>query len=84
LTLPPGINAAPSSVRRRYSPSHCASVAHQNGKARLTLNTSEGNATAQRFYEAIGFARLPDMIREDGSTLRAYELTPLPPSRPGG
>lgn len=63
--------------------SHCALVARQNGKARLTLNTSEGNTTAQRFYEAIGFARLPDMIGQDGSTLRAYEFGLLSPSRPG-
>lgn len=53
---------------------HCASVARQQGKARLTLNTSEGNATAQAFYESIGFAPLPNVVRDDGSTLRAYEL----------
>lgn len=60
---------------------HCAQVARQNGEGRLTLNTLEGNATAQRFYEAIGFARVPDMAREDGSTPRAYALLSL--SRPG-
>jgi ribosomal protein S18 acetylase RimI-like enzyme len=56
---------------------HCASVARQRGKARLTLNTSEGNVTAQRFYEAIGFARLADIVRGDGTALRSYGLTLL-------
>ncbi|HXW80131.1 MAG TPA: GNAT family N-acetyltransferase [Acidimicrobiales bacterium] len=58
--------------------SHCASVARQSGKARLTLNTSEGNVEAQRFYEAIGFIRLADVLRDDGTTLRSYGLGLLP------
>ena len=58
--------------------SHCASVARQRGKARLTLNTSEGNVTAHHFYEAIGFVRLADIVRHDGTALRSYGLTLLP------
>ena len=64
--------------------SHSASVPRQNGRARLNVNTSEGNTTAHRFYEAIGFARLPDMIREDGSNashLRAHAAVAIAPRR---
>ena len=59
--------------------SQCASVARERGKARLTLNTAEGNVTAQRFYEAIGFVRLANIVRDDGTALRSYGLTLLPP-----
>jgi hypothetical protein len=38
----------------------------------------EGNVTAQRFYEAIGFVRLADIGRDDGTALRSYGLTLLP------
>ena len=51
--------AHPHGVGERLM-SHCASVARTKGKSRLTLNTSEANTTAQRFYEAIGFVRLPE------------------------
>jgi ribosomal protein S18 acetylase RimI-like enzyme len=54
--------------------SHCANVARQNGKTRMTLNTSVKNLAAQSFYEAIGYVRLPDIELEDGSRLCAYEL----------
>ncbi len=52
---------------------HCAAVARDRGKARLTLNTSQGNIPAQRFYEAIGFVRLPGRPLRDGSALCSYE-----------
>jgi ribosomal protein S18 acetylase RimI-like enzyme len=54
--------------------SHCANVAREAGKARLTLNTSDNNASAQNFYEAIGYMRLTDLELDDGSKLCSYEL----------
>jgi ribosomal protein S18 acetylase RimI-like enzyme len=54
--------------------SHCADVARQNGKTRLTLNTSVTNSSAQRFYESIGYRREPDIELEDGSMLCSYEM----------
>lgn len=54
--------------------SHCANLARQNGKARLTLNTSVKNLAAQSFYESIGYVRLPDIELEDGSKLCSFEL----------
>jgi ribosomal protein S18 acetylase RimI-like enzyme len=53
---------------------HCATLARQNGKARLTLNTSVKNVAAQSFYETIGYTRLPDIELGDGSRLCSYEL----------
>jgi ribosomal protein S18 acetylase RimI-like enzyme len=54
--------------------SHCADVARQNGKARLTLNTSLKNVTAQNFYESIGYVRLSNIQSANGSILCSYEL----------
>jgi ribosomal protein S18 acetylase RimI-like enzyme len=54
--------------------SHCADVARQNGKSRLTLNTSLENSSAQSFYESIGYTRLPDVGLEDGTQSCSYEL----------
>ena len=54
--------------------SHCANVARQNGKARLTLNTSVKNLAAQSFYESIGYMRLLDIELEGGPRLCSYEL----------
>jgi len=68
---------APEARRRgvgRILMSHCADVARQNGKARLTLNTSLKNSSAQSFYESIGYTRLPDVELEDGSRSCSYEL----------
>jgi len=53
---------------------HCANVARQNGKERLTLNTSLKNLVAQSFYESIGYKRQDDIELEDGSKLCSYEL----------
>ncbi|MGC1239164.1 MAG: GNAT family N-acetyltransferase [Acidimicrobiales bacterium] len=68
---------APEARRRgvgRMLMSHCADVARQNGKTRLTLNTSVTNSSAQRFYESIGYTREPDIELEDGSMLCSYEM----------
>lgn len=67
----------PAARRRgvgRLLMSHCADVARQHGKARLTLNTSLKNSAAQGFYESIGYTRLPDIELGDGSILCCYEL----------
>lgn len=71
------LGVAPEARRRgvgRILMSHCADVARQSGKARLTLNTSLKNSSAQSFYESIGYTRLPDIQLEDGSRLCSYEL----------
>jgi ribosomal protein S18 acetylase RimI-like enzyme len=71
------LGVAPGSRRRgvgRILMSHCADVARQNGKTRLTLNTSLDNSSAQSFYESIGYTRLPDIELEDGSRLCSYDL----------
>lgn len=71
------LGVAPDARRRgvgRILMNHCADVARQSGKARLTLNTSSQNSSAQKFYESLGFTRLPDIELEDGSKLCSYEL----------
>jgi ribosomal protein S18 acetylase RimI-like enzyme len=71
------LGVAPEARRKgvgRILMSHCADIARQNGKARLTLNTSLKNVTAQNFYESIGYTRLPDIELEDGSRVCSYEL----------
>ena len=71
------LGVAPEARRRgvgRILMRHCANVARQIGKARLTLNTSLENLSAQRFYESIGYTRLQDIGLEDGTKLCSYEL----------
>jgi ribosomal protein S18 acetylase RimI-like enzyme len=71
------LSVAPEERRRgvgRSLMSHCADVARRNGKARLTLNTSLKNSSAQSFYESIGYTRLPDIELENGSKVCSYEL----------
>ena len=71
------LGVAPEARRRgvgRILMCHCADVARQYRKARLTLNTSLKNTSAQNFYESIGYTRLPDIQVEDGSMLCSYEL----------
>lgn len=71
------LGVAPEVRRRgvgRVLMSHCADVARQNGKARLTLNTSLKNVTAQNFYESIGYVRLSNIQSANGSILCSYEL----------
>jgi len=71
------LGVAPSARRRGVGQvlmSHCANVAREAGKARLTLNTSDNNASAQNFYEAIGYMRLTDPELDDGSKLCSYAL----------
>lgn len=71
------LGVAPGASRRGVGQllmRYCADVARQNGKTRLTLNTSVKNSTAQAFYEAIGYKRLTDLELEDGSKLCSYEL----------
>lgn len=71
----PGV--APEARRRgvaRLLMSHCADVARQNGKTRLTLNTSLKNLRAQNFYESVGYTRLSDIELEDGAKVCSYEL----------
>jgi ribosomal protein S18 acetylase RimI-like enzyme len=71
------LGVAPAARRRGVGQilmSHCADVARRNGKARLTLNTSVKNSSAQSFYQAIGYVRLTDLELEDGSKLCSYEL----------
>lgn len=72
------LGVAPEAQQRgvgRILMSHCADVARQCGKSRLTLNTSLKNSSAQSFYESIGYTRLPDIELEDGSGLCSYELS---------
>lgn len=67
---------APASRRKGVGQllmSHCAVVARQNGKARLTLNTSVKNTSAQIFYEAIGYVRVSNLTLPDDSQLCSYE-----------
>jgi Acetyltransferase (GNAT) family len=70
--------AATRAARRRgvgqLLMNHCADVARQHGKARLTLNTSFKNSVAQGFYESIGYTRLPDIELGNDSKLCSYEL----------
>ena len=71
------LGVAPAARRRAVGQilmSHCANVARQDGKVRLTLNTSVKNSSAQSFYEAIGYMRLTDLELEDGTILCSYEL----------
>lgn len=71
------LGVAPAERRRAVGQMlmrHSANVARQNGKVRLTLNTSVKNLVAQRFYETIGYVRLPDIELEDGPRLCAYVL----------
>ncbi len=49
--------------------------ARRAGKRRLTLETSEAMAAAQRLYESMGFERRPDKVWDDGFRLRVYELS---------
>jgi ribosomal protein S18 acetylase RimI-like enzyme len=77
------LGVAPEARRRGVGQilmSHCADVARQNGKTRLTLNTSVMNSTAQKFYEALGYVRLADLELKDGSQLCQYELKLKPRS----
>ena len=71
------LGVAPASRRRGVGHilmSRCADLARQNGKTRVTLNTSTKNLVAQTFYEAIGYLRLPDVEMADGSIVCSYEL----------
>jgi ribosomal protein S18 acetylase RimI-like enzyme len=71
------LGVAPAARRRAVGQilmTHCANVARENGKARLTLNTSVKNLAAQNFYETIGYKRLPDIELESGSKLCSYEF----------
>ena len=71
------LGVAPGTRRRgvgKILMNHCADVARQNGKTRLTLNTSVRNSTAQNFYEELGYVRLADLELKDGSQLCQYEL----------
>ncbi|HEY5266108.1 MAG TPA: GNAT family N-acetyltransferase [Acidimicrobiales bacterium] len=71
------LGVAPAARRRAVGQTlmtHCANVARQNGKDRLTLNTSLKNLAAQSFYESIGYERQDDIDLEDGSKLCSYEL----------
>jgi ribosomal protein S18 acetylase RimI-like enzyme len=60
------LGVAPEVRRRgvgRLLMSHCADVSRQNGKIRLTSNTSLKNVRAQNFYESIGYTRLSESTR---------------------
>ena len=48
------------------------------GQGTLDLEHVGGQLTAHHFYEAIGFVRLADIVRHDGTALRSYGLTLLP------
>jgi hypothetical protein len=45
----------------------------RRGKTRLTVNTSHKNAVAQALFEALGFTRQADVVR-NGSSVSSYEL----------
>jgi ribosomal protein S18 acetylase RimI-like enzyme len=51
----------------------CLDTARRAGKSRITLETTENMAAAQRLYESMGFARGPDQVYDDGFRLRTYE-----------
>ena len=51
----------------------CLDAARGAGKSRITLETTENMAAAQRLYESMGFARGPDLLYDDGFRLRTYE-----------
>jgi ribosomal protein S18 acetylase RimI-like enzyme len=51
----------------------CVVTARGAGKSRITLETTENMAAAQRLYESMGFARGPDQVYDDGFRLRTYE-----------
>jgi ribosomal protein S18 acetylase RimI-like enzyme len=48
--------------------------ARRAGKRRVTLETAESMAAAQRLYESMGFRRGPDEVYNDGFRLLTYEL----------
>jgi ribosomal protein S18 acetylase RimI-like enzyme len=47
--------------------------AHDAGKRRLTLHTTERMKAAQAMYGSLGFSRAPDRVFPDGFVLLGYE-----------
>jgi ribosomal protein S18 acetylase RimI-like enzyme len=52
----------------------CIREARRAGKRRMTLETTETMEAAQKLYEAMGFARGPDQVYDDGFRLLTFEL----------
>jgi ribosomal protein S18 acetylase RimI-like enzyme len=52
----------------------CIDRARRDGKARISLLTTDNMQAAHRLYERLGFRRSPesDMIVESGLNLRSY------------
>jgi ribosomal protein S18 acetylase RimI-like enzyme len=51
----------------------CIIVAREQGKTRVTVNTSHENVVAQALYESLGFTRQRDVVR-NGSSVCSFEL----------
>lgn len=51
----------------------CFERARMQGKARMTLHTTQRMRAAQAMYERLGFRRLPDRVFPDGFVLLTYE-----------
>lgn len=52
----------------------CIDRARREGKARMSLDTTDQMKVAQHLYESMGFRREPDQVFDDGFRLRVYEL----------
>jgi ribosomal protein S18 acetylase RimI-like enzyme len=51
----------------------CFDRARAEGRARMTLHTTQRMRAARRMYERMGFDRLPDRVFPDGFVLLSYE-----------